>query len=160
MTADSFTVPLNERCSEDYIPGKIYEYGPVSISEAAIIDFAKKYDAQSIHTDPQASAQGYFGGLIASGWHTASVAMRLYSENFIANAAAKPSPGVDEVRWTKPVRPGDSLSIRVTVLESRPAQSDPHLGMVRVFIEVMNQDHELVMSLKPTSLIRRRDAIR
>jgi acyl dehydratase len=154
MPADSFTVPIHDRHFEDYIPGKIYEYGLISVSEAEIIDFAKKYDTQPIHTDPEAASKRHFGGLIASGWHTAALMMRLYSDNFISSVAAIASPGVDELRWIKPVRPGDSLSIRVTVLESRRSQSKPHLGMVRVLIEVMNQNDELVMSLKPMNLLR------
>jgi acyl dehydratase len=158
MTADSFTVPMHERYFEDYIPGKIYEYGPVRISEEAIVNFAKKYDAQSMHTDPQAAAKGYFGGLIASGWHTTSIAMQLYLENFIPSTLGNASPGVDEIRWMRPVRPGDALSIRVTVLECRLSESKPSLGMVRVLVEVTNQDGELVMSLKPMSLLRCRTA--
>jgi acyl dehydratase len=158
MAADTFTVPINERYFEDYIPGKAYEYGPISVSESEIVDFAKKYDTQPIHTDPQAAAKRHFGGLIASGWHTSALMMRLYSDNFISSVAAIASPGVDELRWIKPVRPGDSLSIRVTVLDSRRSQSKPQLGMVRVLIEVMNQNNELVMSLKPMNLLRCRTA--
>jgi acyl dehydratase len=158
MAGDTFTVPIDERYFEDYIPGKVYEYGPISVTEAEIIAFAKKYDAQPIHTDPQAAAKRHFGGLISSGWHTAALVMCLYSDNFISSVAAIASPGVDELRWIKPVRPGDSLSIRATVLESRRSESKPQIGMIRVLIEVMNQDNELVMSVKPMNLLRCRTA--
>ncbi|HWF37748.1 MAG TPA: MaoC family dehydratase [Candidatus Acidoferrales bacterium] len=154
MSADQFTVPIDQRHFEDYVPGSIHEYGPIAVSEAEIIDFAKKFDTQYIHTDPEKAAKGPFGGLIASGWHTASLMMRLYSDNFISSVAAIASPGVDELRWIKPVRPDDSLSIRITVLESRRSQSKPHIGMVRVLVEVFNQHKELVMTLKPMNLLR------
>lgn len=154
MSATEFSVPINERYFEDYIPGSVYAYGPITVSEAEIIDFAKKFDTQPIHTDPQRAAAGPFSGIIASGWHTASLMMRLYSDNFISSVAAIASPGVDELRWIKPVRPGDSLSIRITVIESRRSQSKPHIGMVRVLVEVFNQHQELVMTLKPMNLLR------
>jgi acyl dehydratase len=154
MTAPQFTVPINERYFEDYVPGPTYEYGPISVSEAEIIDFAKKFDPQYIHADPEKAARGPFGGLISSGWHTSSLMMRLYADNYVSSVAAIASPGVDELRWLKPVRPGDSLWIRVTVLESRRSQSKPHFGMVRVLIEVINQNKETVMTVKTMNLIR------
>jgi acyl dehydratase len=154
MTAPQFTVPINERYFEDYVPGPTYEYGPISVSEAEIIDFAKKFDPQYIHTDPEKAARGPFGGLISSGWHTSSLMMRLYADNYVSSVAAIASPGVDELRWLKPVRPGDSLWIRVTVLESRRSQSKPHFGMVRVLVEVINQNKETVMTVKTMNLIR------
>jgi len=160
MSANEFAVPLDQRYFEDYVPGSSYEYGPITVSEAEIIDFAKKFDTQYIHTDRQKAAQGPFGGLIASGWHTASLMMRLYSDNYISSVAAIASPGVDELRWIKPVRPGDSLSIRVTVLEARRSQSKPQMGMVRVSVEVFNQRKEIVMTLKPMNLLRCRNSPR
>jgi acyl dehydratase len=157
MSADQFSVPIDQRYFEDYIPGSAYEYGPISVSEAEIIEFAEKFDTQYIHTDREKAAQGPFGGLIASGWHTASLMMRLYSDHFISSVAAIASPGVDELRWIKPVRPGDSLRIRVTVIESRRSQSKPQIGMVRVLVEVFNQQDEIVMTLKPMNLLRCRN---
>ena len=158
MSPDQFLVPIDQRYFEDYIPGSVYEYGPISVSEAEIIDFAKKFDPQYIHTDPQRAAQGLFGGLIASGWHTASLIMRLYSSHFISSVAGIASPGIDELRWIKPVRPDDSLRIRVAVIESAGSQSKPHIGMVRVLIEVFNQQNEIVMTLKLVNLFRRRNS--
>lgn len=153
MSTQQFSVPINERYFEDYIAGAIYEYGPIAVSEADVIDFARKYDPQEIHTNPQKAAKGPFGGLIASGWHTAGLMMRLFADNFISSVAAIASPGVDELRWLKPVRPGDSLSIRVSVVEVRRSQKKPDRGMVRVFIEVFNQHKEVVMTLKSMSLL-------
>ena len=158
MSSSQFSVPINERYFEDYLPGSAYEYGPIAVSEADIVEFAKKFDPQDIHTNPEKAAQGPFGGLIASGWHTASLMMRLFVDHYISSVAAIASPGVDELRWTKPVRPGDSLWIRVSVIESRRSQSKPHLGIVRVQVEVMNQHKEKVMSLKSANLLKCRSA--
>jgi acyl dehydratase len=154
MSTSQFSVPINERYFEDYLPGSTYEYGPISVSEADIIEFARKFDPQDIHTNPQKAARGPFGGLIASGWHTASLMMRLFVDNYISSVAAIASPGVEELRWTKPVRPGDSLWIRVSVIDSRRSRSKPHLGIVRVQVEVINQHKETVMSLKSANLLR------
>jgi acyl dehydratase len=149
-----FSVPINDRYFEDYISGSVFEYGPIAVTEAEIIDFAQKFDPQDIHTNPEKAARGPFGGLIASGWHTCGLMMRLYADNFVSSVAAIASPGVDELRWLKPVRPGDSLHIRVSVLDSRRSASKPDRGMVRVLVEVLNQKQELVMSVKPMNLIR------
>ena len=156
MTTSPFAVPIHERYFEDYVPGSIYEYGPISVSQEEIIKFAKKFDPQYIHTNPEKAALGPFGGLIASGWHTAGLMMRLFVDNFISSVAAIASPGVDELRWLKPVRPGDLLWIRVSVIESRRSQSKPHLGIVRVLVEVINQHKELVMSLRSANLLKSR----
>ncbi len=154
MSTPRFAVPINERYFEDYVVGPTYEFGPISVSEAEIIDFGRKFDPQYIHTDPEKAALGPFGGLIASGWHTASLMMRLYADNYISSVAAIASPGVDELRWIRPVRPGDALSIRVSVIGSRRSQSKPHLGMVHVLVEVANQNKEMVMSVKTMNLLR------
>ncbi len=160
MSANEFAVAIDQRCFEDYVPGGIHEYGPVIVTEAEIIHFAEKFDPQYIHTDPQKAARGLFGGLIASGWHTASLVMRLCSDNFIPSVATIAPAEVDELRWIKPVRPGDSLSIRVTVLEARRMESKPQIGRVGVFIEVFNQHQEIVMTLKQTNLLRSRNSPR
>lgn len=154
MSAAQFTVPINERYFEDYVPGVTYEYGPIAVAEAEVIEFAKKYDPQYIHTDPEKAAAGPFGGLIASGWHTAALMMRLYADNYVSSVAAIASPGVDELRWIKPVRPGDSLWIRVAAIDSRRSRSKPHLGLLRVMVEVLNQHKDVVMTVKTLNLIR------
>src|SRR5712692_3474948 len=131
--------PAAVRYFEDYPPGSVFEAGPIAVSEAEIIDFARRYDPQAMHVDPAAAAQGRFGGLIASGWHTAAMMMRLFATNFLSPVSSVASPGVDELRWLEPVRPGDALSIRVTVLEARRSRSRPGEGIVRGFVEVVNQ---------------------
>jgi acyl dehydratase len=142
------------RYFEDYPPGRVIEGGAVAVSESDILEFARRYDPQTMHTDPAAAAHGHFGGLIASGWHTAALMMRLFAAHFLSPASSLASPGIDELRWLKPVRPGDVLSLRVTVTEARRSRSKPDQGIVRSLVEVLNQEGEVVMSLKPISLIR------
>src|SRR5262245_34448156 len=146
-----------ERYFEDYPPGAVFEGGGTAVTEAEIVDFARKYDPQTMHTDP-AAARGYFGGLIASGWHTAAMTMRLFADHFLSPASSLASPGIDELRWVRPVRPGDVLRLRVTVTEARRSRSKPDQGIVHSVAEVMNQKGEVVMTLKPISLIRCRPA--
>ena len=145
---------MSERYFEDYPPGAVFEGGTVEVSEAEILEFARRYDPQTMHTDPAAAAHGFFGGLIASGWHTAALMIRLFAAHFLSPASSLASPGIDELRWLKPVRPGDVLSLRVTVTEARRSRSKPDQGVVRSLVEVLNQEGEVVMSLKPISLIR------
>jgi acyl dehydratase len=104
---------LGLRYFEDYAPGTTYECGSVSIDEASIINFAQQYDPQPFHTDPVAAATGPFGGLIASGWHTAGLVMRLLVDNYLSAEASLGAPGLDELRWPRPVRPGDTLAVRM-----------------------------------------------
>ena len=153
MTTNS-AVPVNQRYFEDYVEGASFEYGEISLSAEEIIEFARRFDPQPIHIDPEAAARGPFGGLIASGWHTAGVMMRLLADHYISHVAGMASPGVDEIRWLMPVRPGDTLSIRVTVLETKRSRSKPDRGMVRTLVEVLNQNREVVMTLKPMSIVR------
>src|SRR6185369_1160865 len=116
---------MPDRYFEDYPPGAVFEGGGIAVSEAEIVEFARKYDPQAMHTDPEAAAGGYFGGLIASGWHTAAVMMRLFVEHFLSPASSIASPGIDEVRWLRPVRPGDVLNLRVTVIATERSRSRP-----------------------------------
>ena len=143
-----------ERYFEDYPPGAVFTAGSIVVSEAEIIEFASKYDPQPMHTDPEAASRGQFAGLIASGWHTGAMMMRLFADNFLSPASSIASPGLDELRWLKPVRPGDVLSLRVAILEARRSRSRAGQGIVRSFVEVLNQRGESVMSMKPISLIR------
>jgi acyl dehydratase len=145
-----------DRYFEDYIPGAVFEYGEIRVDEAEIIEFARRFDPQDMHVDSETARRGRFGGLIASGWHTGAMMMRLLADNFLPKAASLASPGIDELRWLHPVRPGDLLRIRVTVLEATPSRSKPDRGMVRTLIEVLNQDGSIVMSLKPMNIIARR----
>jgi acyl dehydratase len=154
MTTADFAVPINQRYFEDYVSGATFEYGQISVSADEIIEFAKRFDPQPIHIDREKAERGPFKGLIASGWHTAGLMMRLLADHFISQVASMASPGVDEIRWLIPVRPGDTLSIRVTVLETKRSRSKPDRGTVRSLVEVMNQNGEVVMSLKPLSIVR------
>jgi acyl dehydratase len=145
-----------DRYFEDYIPGAVFEYGEIRVDEAEILEFARRFDPQDMHVDPEASKHGRFGGLIASGWHTGAMMMRLLADNFLPKAASLASPGIDELRWLHPVRPGDVLRIRVSVLEATPSRSKPDRGTVRTLVKVLNQDGKVVMSMKPMNIIARR----
>ena len=147
---------MTERWFEDYSPGAVFAAGSIAVTADEILEFARKYDPQPMHTDPEAAARGAFGGLIASGWHTGALMMWLFADNFLSPRSSVASPGLDELRWRKPVRPGDVLSLRVTILEARPSRSRPDVGVVKSRVEVLNQHGEAVMSLLPVSLIRRR----
>jgi acyl dehydratase len=153
----TFTTPVTDRYFEDYVPGDVHEFGSIVVEETEMIDFARRFDPQPFHTDPEAAKESPFGGLIASGWCTASMAMRLLVENYISRVASLGSPGVDELRWRKPVRPGDTLSIRVTVLESKLSRSKRNQGTIRHYIEVLNQQRDVVMAWKGIGMYRCRD---
>jgi acyl dehydratase len=151
----SFAVPPDNRYFEDYVPGQVYEFGTISVSEADIIDFARKFDPQYFHTDPEKAKASRFGGLIASGWHTVSLAMRLFVDHFVSHVASLASPGMDEIRWPNPVRPGDVLRIRVTILEAR-VTSKQDRGVVRSKLEAFNQKDQPVLSMIGLSIFARR----
>ncbi len=151
---DAMTVPPAARYFEDYHVGMVDEFGEVGVTADDILEFARRYDPQPMHVDPSAAASGAFGGLIASGWHTAAMVMRLFVEHYLSKVATLPSPGIDELRWVRPVRPGDTLRVRVTVQEATRSRSKPDRGLVRSLVEVLNQDGELVMSQRPMNLMR------
>jgi len=157
MKNPDFAVPVGQRYFEDYVAGAVFEYGAITLTEREIVEFAERFDPQYIHTDPRAAAEGPFAGLIASGWHTAAIMMRLFVDHYLSHVASMASPGIDELRWSQPVRPGDTLSIRVSVIEANRSRSKPDRGMVRSLIEVLNQDREVVMSLKAMNILRCRD---
>ncbi len=147
-----------DRYFEDYPTGSVYEFGSIPVEEKEIIDFARRFDPQPFHTDPEAARHSIYGGLIASGWHTAGLMMRLLVEHYLSPASSLGSPGVDELRWLKPVRPGDVLSLRVTVGDATRSRSKPDRGAVRSLTEVRNQRGEVVMIVKATTLMRCRAA--
>lgn len=128
----------------------------MSLGEAEIVEFARRYDPQSIHTDPAGSTTGPFGGLIASGVHTIAVCRRLYVDHYISHVASLASPGLDEIRWPRPVRPGDRLRIRVTVAKARASRSRPDRGLVHSAVEVLNQDDDIVLSFAAVNFFARR----
>ncbi len=148
---------MSDRFFEDYVVGSVSELGSFTIDAEQIVAFAQVYDPQPIHTDPEAAAAGPFGGLIASGWQTGALMMRLVVENYLSPASSLASPGVDELRWLRPVRPGDTLFVRLTVLEATRSRSKPDRGVVRSLIELRNQRGEDVMSVKPINLVRCRE---
>jgi acyl dehydratase len=152
----TFAHAIDDRYFEDYVEGDVHDCGSIAVDADEIVAFAKRYDPQNLHVDPETAKQTPFGGLIASGWQTAGLMMRLFVEHYLTHVASLASPGVDELRWLKPVRPGDRLSVRVTVLKAVPSKSKPDRGAVTSLIEVFNQAGELVMSMKPVNIIARR----
>ena len=156
--SNGFTTTPENRYFEDYVAGSVHEFGSVNVDENEVIDFGKRFVPLSYHTDKEEAKNSIYGGLIASGWHTAALMMRLYTDNYLSKIANLGSPGVDELRWDKPVFPGDRLSIRVTVLEARRSASKPDRGILRSFIEVLNQKREVVMSLKSVNFVRTRQS--
>src|SRR4249920_2096665 len=114
-----FATPVDRRYFEDYVTGAVHRFGSVTVHEADIIRFAREYDPQPFHADPDAAKATPFGGVIASGWHTAGLMMKMVVDHYLSHVAGLASPGLDELRWTRPVRPGDMLSVRATVIETR-----------------------------------------
>ena len=143
---------------DDYAPGTTFDCGSVSVDEAEIISFARAFDPQALHVDPAAASRGPFGGLVASGWHTAALVMRQLVEHYLAAEASLGSPGLDEIRWPYPVRPGDTLRVRATVVEARRSLSKPDRGIVRTMAEAVNQDNRPVMRATAINFFRVRPA--
>jgi acyl dehydratase len=156
MPGMPFSRPISDRYFEDYVEGDVHLFGTIAIGADEIVTFAKQFDPQTFHTDPEAAKSGPYSGLIASGWHTAGLMMRLFADHYLTKVASLGSPGGDELRWVKPVRPGDSLSVRVTVLKAVPSKSKPDRGAVTSFVEVINQASEVVMTFKPVNIIAKR----
>lgn len=152
------TVPLRERWFEDYAEGEVFEFGDRLVTQDEIIAFAERYDPQPFHTDPQAARASSFGTLVASGWMTGAIGMAMTVEHFISPASAMGSPGVDHLRWLQPVKPGDRLRLRITVLETRRSQSKPDRGVLRLRQELINQLDQTVMALDSLGMQRCRDA--
>ena len=143
---------------EDFEEGQVFELGERTLTQDEIVAFAREYDPQPFHVDEEAAEKSAFGGLIASGWHTAVVFMRLYVDAVLSRAASMGSPGVEELRWLRPVRPGDALSAALTVLEAVPSSSNPRRGTVYFVSEVRNGRGEKVMTMKARGLFARRSA--
>jgi len=147
-------IALKQRWFEDYAPGEVFEFGQYEVTEQEIIGFARQYDPQPFHVDPEAAKASPYEGLIASGWMTAALAMRMVCEHFIPPQSSMGSPGVDQVRWLHPVRPGDRLRMRVSILAVQRSRSKPDRGVVTVRQEVINQHQQTVMSLDGKSMHR------
>ena len=146
-----------DRWFEDYVPGAVHDLGSVMVDEQEIIAFAQQFDPQPFHLDKEWAEKSTFGGLIASGWHTACMAMRLIVDHYLSEVSSEGSPGIDELRWLRPVRPGDQLTVRITVLDAKRSRSRPERGIVRSQIETLNQDGEVVMHLTSAMFIRCRN---
>ncbi len=142
---------------EDFPVGKVSEFGAMTVSAEEIIEFAGKFDPQPFHLSEEGGKNSLFGGLCASGWHTCAMAMRMMCDGYILESASLGSPGLENIRWLKPVRPGDTLHVRSVVLEARPMDSKPHVGLLRVRTEVLNQNNEEVMQMEGYGMYRRRN---
>jgi acyl dehydratase len=141
---------------EDFVVGRVREFGAMRVERDAVIAFARDFDPQPFHLDDAAAAASPFGRLAASGWHTCAMAMRMLCDEYLLDAASLGSPGVENLRWLKPVYPDDTLHVRQEVLEARPMSSRPHVGLVRSRTEVINQHGDAVMSMEGWGMFRRR----
>jgi acyl dehydratase len=153
LDSGGFKTPVADRYFEDYVPGSGHEFGSITITEESIVAFGKQFDPQLFHTDPEGAKSTIYRGLIASGWHTASLMMRECVRYYLPRAASLGSPGVDELRWNLPVRPGDTLRVRVTILQATRSRSKPDRGIVESLFEVLNQDGKVAMSAKGVNFI-------
>lgn len=153
---NSFSVPADRRFFEDYKPGHVYDLGTTSVSQSQIIEFAREFDPQPFHLDPAAAAATQFGGIIASGWHTASLVMRRCVDHYLSPVSSLGSPGVEDLRWPNPLKSGDTLGIRATILEARPSRSRPDRGIVRTRVEAVNQNGDPVLTMIAVNFLRRR----
>ena len=143
---------------DDFEPGQTFESKGATLSESQILDFALLYDPQPFHLDREAASEGPFSGLIASGFHTLALAFRLFYQEKVINACCMGSPGMSEIRWLAPVRPGDTLNTEAEVLDKRPSRSKPDRGRVEVGFAVKNQGGETVMTFQTTIILARRPA--
>ena len=143
---------------EDFPVGETVEMGSHTFTEAEIIAFARQFDPQPFHVDPEAAKNTVFKGLVASGWHTCAIAMRLMVDKYVARSASLGSPGLDNIRWLAPVRAGDSISYRRTITAARASESKPGVGLVQSRWEAANQRGETVMTMEGWGMFRRRPA--
>jgi len=145
-----------KRWFEDIAVGEVRELPGRTVTREEIVAFAREFDPQPFHVDEEAARRSAFGGLVASGWHTAAICQRLVVDGFANTLASLGSPGVDELRWIRPVRPGDTLVLRVECVETRPSRSKPDRGIVRLRYELRNQEDDIVMTMIGMALVRRR----
>ena len=153
----SIAIPMPRIYFEDFVPGAVTAYGPRTVTREEIIAFAAEFDPQPMHLDEEAAKKTMLGGLSASGWHSCAIMMRLLYDGFLVNAASMGAPGIDEMKWLKPVRPGDSLSVRLTVLDKREPKTRPEMGFVQFRCEMLNQHGEVVLeSIYPGMFAKRK----
>jgi acyl dehydratase len=141
---------------EDFVVGETVELGSVEVTETAIIEFAERYDPQPFHVDPAAAARSPYGGLIASGWHTCALYMRLLCDGMINDSSSQGASGMEELRWLAPVRPGDTLRGRFTVLDAVPSATKPNRGTVTFHSEMLNHDDVVVLRMVGRGLYGKR----
>lgn len=144
---------------EDFVVGDVLEMGSHTFDLGEIVAFASLYDPQPIHIDPAVAQKSFFEGLIASGWHTCAIGMRFAVDSYINSGVSLGSPGVDNIRWPRPVRPGDTISYRRVILASRASASKPGVGLVQVRIEALNQRGETVMTNEGWGMFGRRPGV-
>ena len=143
---------------EDFPIGRRFDFPDRTMTAEEIIAFATEFDPQPMHLDENAAKHTILGGLAASGWHTCSIMMRLLCDGLILNSTSQGSPGIDEVKWRLPVRPGDTLTVRHTILEKRESKSRPGVGLVKQLCDVVNQRGESVMQARFTAMFGKRNA--
>jgi len=143
---------------EDFVVGAVFETAGAEVTREHILEFAGRYDPQPFHLDEDAARESLFGGLVASGWMTASMSMRLMCDAYLLDTASLGSPGLESLKWLLPVRPGDTIRVRTTVLESRVMASRPHVGLARSRMETLNQRDEVVLAMEGWGMYRRRPA--
>lgn len=158
MKITEFRTPLNDRYFEDYEVGATYRLGSFTLSEPEILEFARRYDPQPFHADPAAAGASYYRGIIASGWHTGSCMMRMLVDHFLSPVSSLGSPGLDEIRWPRPVRPGDELNVTVTIEDARRSSSKPDRGVMHTAMAVTNQRGEEVMTVRGVNMMLCRTA--
>jgi len=141
---------------EDFPEGSVREFGNKTVTRESIIAFAREFDPQPFHVDEEAAKRSLFGGLCASGWHTCSLAMRMMCDEYLLESASMGSPGLENLKWIKPVYPGDTLRVRLQVVEARPMASKPQVGLVRSRWEVINQRAEVVLTMEGWGMFARR----
>lgn len=149
-------MPAPVRYLEDFAPGMEFEFGDREVTAEEVVTFAREYDPQPFHLDEEAGKATHFGGLVASGWQTAGFMMRMLVDNMLSPETSLGSPGLDELRWLKPVRPGDRLRVRVRILEVKRSRSRPEMGTIRQSTEVLNHKDEVVMSMFSIGMVRAR----
>ena len=142
---------------EDFKVGEVEQIGGRLVSKDDIIEFARQFDPQSFHVDEAAAQQSLYGGLIASGWHTCAMVMRMMCDAYLLQSVSVGSPGIDNLKWLKPVRPGDTIRAQRTTLETRVSKSKPDIGIVNNLWEVFNQHGEMVMSMQGYGMFRLRN---
>lgn len=143
---------------EDFQVGQVREFGGRTVGRDEVLQFAAAYDPQPLHLDEAAAEASVLGGLSASGWHTCAMVMRMMCDDYLLNSTSQGSPGIDNLRWLRPVRPGDTLRVRMTVLEARESKSRPQIGLIRSSWAVFNQHGEQVLSMEGWGMFGRRDA--